>query len=35
MREHQHIGWKETWRDEYLKWIGGFDNADHLTEKRR
>jgi hypothetical protein len=21
MNEHQHIEWKTTWRDEYLKWI--------------
>ena len=28
MAEHQHIEWKETWRDEYLKWISGFSNAD-------
>jgi hypothetical protein len=20
-REHQHVEWKECWRDEYLKWI--------------
>ena len=28
MREHQHIEWKESWRDEYQKWICGFANAD-------
>ena len=28
MREHQHIEWKESWRDEYLKWISGFANAE-------
>jgi ATP-dependent DNA helicase RecG len=28
MKEHQHIEWKETWRDEYLKWICGFANAE-------
>ena len=27
-RENQTIEWKETWRDEYLKWISGFANAD-------
>lgn len=27
MREHQHTEWKETWRDEYLRWICGFANA--------
>lgn len=27
MTEHQHIEWKESWRDEYLKWIAGFANA--------
>ncbi len=28
MKEHQHIEWKESWRDEYLKWICGFANAE-------
>ena len=28
MKENQHIEWKETWRDEYLKWICGFANAE-------
>lgn len=28
MSEHQHIEWKSSWRDEYLKWICGFANAD-------
>ena len=28
MKESQHIEWKESWRDEYLKWICGFANAD-------
>ena len=27
MSESQNIEWKETWRDEYLKWICGFANA--------
>ena len=27
-REHQHVEWKESWRDEYLKWISGFANAE-------
>ncbi len=27
MQESQNIEWKETWRDEYLKWICGFANA--------
>ena len=27
MPENQNIEWKETWRDEYLKWICGFANA--------
>lgn len=26
-RESQDIEWKESWRDEYLKWISGFANA--------
>lgn len=28
MKEHQHIEWKESWRDESLKWIFGFANAE-------
>ena len=28
MKEDQHIEWKASWRDEYLKWISGFANAD-------
>ena len=26
--ESQHIEYKETWRDEYIKWVSGFANAD-------
>ena len=26
--EHQQVEWKETWRDEYLKWISGFANSE-------
>ena len=25
--ENQNIEWKESWRDEYIRWIGGFANA--------
>jgi len=28
MSEHQNIEWKESWHDEYLKWISGFANAE-------
>jgi len=28
LREDQTIEWKESWRDEYLKWICGFANAE-------
>lgn len=28
MKEAQHTEWKESWRDEYLKWISGFANAE-------
>ncbi len=28
MTEHQHIEWKRLWRDEYLKWVCGFANAE-------
>ncbi len=27
MEESQNIEWKESWREEYIKWIGGFANA--------
>lgn len=28
MTEHQLVEWKEVWKDEYLRWISGFANAD-------
>ncbi|OGH59576.1 MAG: transcriptional regulator [Candidatus Lindowbacteria bacterium RIFCSPLOWO2_12_FULL_62_27] len=28
MKESQKTEWKETWRDEYLRWICGFANAE-------
>jgi len=28
MVEHQNIEWKESWKDEYLKWICGFANSN-------
>ena len=28
MSEHQEIEWKESWRDEYLKWVCGYTNAN-------
>ena len=28
MKENQHAEWKEIWRDEYLRWICGFANAE-------
>ncbi len=31
MREDQNIEWKESWRDEYLKWICGFAHAQGGT----
>jgi flagellar P-ring protein precursor FlgI len=31
MPETQNIEWKQTWRDEYLKWICGFANAQGGT----
>lgn len=27
MPEHQNVEYKESWRDEYLKWVCGFANA--------
>jgi ATP-dependent DNA helicase RecG len=31
MKESQNIEWKKSWRDEYIKWICGFVNADGGT----
>ncbi|NND77872.1 MAG: transcriptional regulator [Flavobacteriales bacterium] len=31
MNESQHIEWKQSWRDEYLKWICAFANTDGGT----
>lgn len=31
MAESQHIEWKESWRNEYLKWVCGFANAQGGT----
>ena len=31
MSENQSIEFKETWKDEYLKWICGFVNANGLS----
>lgn len=28
MKERQNIAWKKTWRDQYLRWICVFANAD-------
>lgn len=28
MAENQHIEYKQSWRDEYLKWVCGFANAE-------
>ena len=28
MTENQHVEYKQSWRDEYLRWICGFANAD-------
>lgn len=28
MSESQHVEWKESWRDDWLRWICGFANAD-------
>ncbi len=27
MKEDQSIEWKQNWRDEYLRWVCGFANA--------
>lgn len=31
MPEQQNIEWKQSWRDEYIKWVSGFANADGGT----
>ena len=31
MNEHQQVEWKTIWRDEYLRWICGFANAEGGT----
>ena len=31
MPENQNIEYKESWRDEYLKWVCGFANAQGGT----
>ncbi len=31
MAESQNIEYKESWRDEYLKWVCGFANAQEGT----
>jgi ATP-dependent DNA helicase RecG len=31
MAEKQNIEWKESWNDEYLKWISGFATAQGGT----
>ncbi|MFY4730541.1 helix-turn-helix domain-containing protein, partial [Nitrospira sp. BLG_2] len=28
MKESQHREWKESWRDDHLRWVCGFANAD-------
>lgn len=28
MKETQHIEWKEAWRDDHLRWVCGFANAE-------
>ena len=32
MKENQNIEWKQAWRDEYLKWICGFANAQSSVQ---
>jgi hypothetical protein len=32
-RETHLVEWKESWRDEYLKWLCGFANADGGTPR--
>jgi ATP-dependent DNA helicase RecG len=31
MKENQQVEWKEAWRDDYLRWICGFANAEGGT----
>ena len=31
MKENQHTEWKEVWRDDYLRWVCAFANAEGGT----
>lgn len=31
MKESQNTEWKESWRDDYLRWVCGFANAEGGT----
>ena len=31
MKEHQQLEWKESWRDEHLKWVCAFANGEGGT----
>lgn len=31
MKEQQNLEWKESWRDDYLRWVCGFANAEGGT----
>jgi ATP-dependent DNA helicase RecG len=31
MKEQQNIEWKQSWRDDCLRWICGFANAEGGT----
>lgn len=31
MKENQNTEWKESWRDDYLRWVCGFANAEGGT----
>ncbi|WP_407058550.1 helix-turn-helix domain-containing protein [Syntrophotalea acetylenica] len=34
-KESQNIEWKQSWHDDYLKWICGFANAQRLRRMMR
>lgn len=35
MPEHQEIEWKESWRDDYLKWLCDYANAHGSRQIRK
>lgn len=34
MKENHDIEWKESWREDYLKWVRGIANAEEAAGGR-